>query len=186
MPDRANSAYKAIYVDVSPSPSHIHTTGSPVRGRVRVDPSKRPQRVSIAFRGREKCSITRRNGNRSTTYKEKPAYFAYELDLFSSATGGASYDIVSYGITEDNKVDLAFEFHFPDTMQIQHPPSMWRESGQFTYHLGELPPSYHYHESYSADEQIVEYYLEARLYTESQIMPTIEVRQLVMFRLRDL
>jgi len=183
MSDRLNKANKAIYVDVSPNPNHIHTNGSSVRGHVSVDPSKRPQRVNIAFKGREKCIITQRHSNGSTIYKEKPVYFAYELELFLSATRGESYDIVSYGIAENNRVEFPFEFRFPDAMQIQQkPPDKWPENAQFISKAGQLPPSCHFFHRHSSDVQIVEYYLEARLYTDARNRPALEVRQPVIFR----
>jgi hypothetical protein len=182
MPDRTNSTFKAIYIDIFPGRYHVHTDKSLVRGRVRVDPSKRPQRVNIAFKGREKCSITRSSGDSTIRYREKLPYFAYELELFSSSTGDRSYEIVSHGIAQDNKVDFAFEFRFPEFVTIQERADKWPASPQFVSNGCESPPSYEHYARSHNDEQHVEYYLEAKLYTENRYTPTMEVRQSIIYR----
>ncbi|KAJ4287541.1 hypothetical protein N0V90_012244 [Kalmusia sp. IMI 367209] len=126
-----------------------------------------------------KCAITRSNGQSSTTYKEKPDFFSRTLELFSSSTRGPSYDIVTQGVTEDDRVELPFEFTWPERTEIA-PGSKWTPSPYHEHQEGGLlPPTY---ARYSSNEQLVEYFLEARLYTGSAYHPEHEVRCPLVYR----
>ncbi|KAJ4348596.1 uncharacterized protein N0V89_009974 [Didymosphaeria variabile] len=122
-----------------------------------------------------KCAITRSNGQSSTTYKEKPEFFSRTLELYSSPTGGQSYDIVCalQGVTEDNRVELPFEFTWPERTELS-PGSKWLPNPSFEHECGgPLPPTYY---RGSSNEQLVEYFLEARLYTGGRYNAAQEVR----------
>lgn len=137
--------------------------------------------VNISFRGRTKCAITRSNGQSSTTYKEKPPFFVHEQELYSSPTGGQSYDIVCalQGVTEDDRVELPFEFTWPERIELG-PGAKWLPSPSFEHEGGgPLPPSYY---RGGSNEQIVEYFLEARLYTGGRYAPSQEIRCPLTFR----
>lgn len=98
--------------------------------------------VNISFRGRMKCAITRSNGQSSTTYKEKPEFFHRTVELFTSSTGLPSYDILSRGITDDDRVELPFEFIWPERTELS-PGEKWRASPLFAHRPeGRLPPTY--------------------------------------------
>ena len=164
-----------------------YTSGDVVRGSVIVDPCHRPQRILIHFKGREKFAIVKKQGNSHRTYREKVPFFEATLEVFSSPTRGQSYDIVGKGIANNNKVELPFQFEFPHTVQL-HPPG-WRgdnAKGRFKKRAGfhseagfPLPPTYAYFGS--SAQQVVEYYLEASLYTDSRYHPHHTVRQLLPY-----
>lgn len=99
------------------------------------------------------------------------------MELFSSNAGGESYDILGFGVSEDDRVDLPFEFRWPDKTETRL-PKLWGEGSAGRVFEGQpgspLPPSYTYHGT--RNDQIVEYFLEARLYVESKYAPKMEVR----------
>lgn len=122
-----------------------------------------------------KCAITRSNGQSSTTYKEKPEFFSRTLELYSSPLGGQSYDIVTafQGVTDDNKVELPFEFVWPQCTDL-NPGTKWLPNPDFEHQSGApLPPTYY---RASSNVQLVEYFLEARLYTSGRYQASQEVR----------
>ncbi|KAL1602472.1 hypothetical protein SLS60_005888 [Paraconiothyrium brasiliense] len=122
-----------------------------------------------------KCAITRTNGQSSTTYKEKPDFFMRTLELYASPIGGQSYDIVcaNKGVTEDNRVELPFEFIWPERTELSPGPK-WLPNPSFEHECGgPLPPTYY--RSWG-NELIVEYFLEARLYTAGRYDAAQEVR----------
>jgi hypothetical protein len=122
-----------------------------------------------------KCAITRSNGQSSTTYKEKPEFFSRTLELYSSPTGSQSYDIVCalHGIAEDDRVELPFEFTWPERTETS-PGSRWLPSPSFEHECGgPLPPTFY---RGSSNEQLVEYFLEAKLYTAGRYNASQEVR----------
>ncbi|KAL5372596.1 hypothetical protein PMIN04_001978 [Paraphaeosphaeria minitans] len=179
MPDRSNQRNRDIFVSV---PGGVFwTSGDVVRGSVRVKATSRPQRVNITFRGRTKCAITRSNGQSSTTYKEKPEFFSRTLELYSSPTSGQSYDIVCalLGVTEDDRVELPFEFTWPERTEISPGPK-WLQSPCFEHECGgPLPPTYY---RGGSNEKLVEYFLEARLYTDGRYNASHEVRCPLTYR----
>ncbi|KAF1965904.1 hypothetical protein BU23DRAFT_603956 [Bimuria novae-zelandiae CBS 107.79] len=178
MVNRINQPQKDIFVFI-PDQGRSWTSGDVVRGAVRVRPTSRPQRVNISFRGRMKCSITRSNGSSSTTYKEKPEFFRRDLELFASTTSGPSYDIVSQGVTDDDRVELPFEFTWPETTEQPTGPK-WLPSPYFQNQPGgTLPPTFI---RGAANVQLVEYFLEARLFCIGKYSPSQEVRCPLRFR----
>ncbi|KAL5375561.1 hypothetical protein DPSP01_011142 [Paraphaeosphaeria sporulosa] len=179
MPDRSNHHTRDIFVSVPAKVSW--TSGDVVRGSVRVKATSRPLRVNITFRGRTKCAITRSNGQSSTTYKEKPEFFSRTLELYSSPTSGQSYDIICAlrGVTEDGRVELPFEFTWPERTEIL-PGSKWLQTPFFEHeHGGPLPPTYY---RGGSNNQLVEYFLEARLYTGGRYDASQEVRCPLTYR----
>lgn len=178
---RDNHPRQPIYISVPSGPSNIYTSNDPFHGVVRVNPKSRCQRVTITFRGRTKCSITMTSGNGTTTYKEKPDFFSYTLELFSAETQDESYDILKLGITEDNRVELPFYFQWPEKIELS-PGKKWTKSRWFEHEKGgPLPPSYKY-TTFRGNNQSVEYLLEAKLYINSRSLPQIEVQCPLIFR----
>lgn len=160
------------------------TCGDVVRGTVNVDPLKRPQRVRIFFQGRSKFSNDPSQGNTSTTYRVKIPFFEYSLELFNSTSDGQSYDILSRGVNADNKVELPFEFVFPDKVELDPPKEFtkeFRDVKGFEREKGfALPPTYEFTGS-STCEQIVEYYLQAEIFTDHRLIVEKHVRQSLQF-----
>lgn len=171
-----------MYIEVqlpTPSQGSRYASGDVVRGTIRVSPKTRPQRIVVHFKGRTKFAITRRNGNGTTTYSHKIPFFSYSLVLFSSSTAGQSYDILGLGVTPDDRVELPFEFAFPHIIELE-PPKTFRERVGFEHKAGHaLPPTYFY--SGSSNVQIVEYYIEAEMWTEHKFVVAKTVRQPVPF-----
>jgi len=143
-----------------------------------------------------KCAITRSNGQSSTTYKEKPEFFHRTIELFTSSTGGPSYDILSRGITDDDRVELPFEFTWPERTELP-PGEKWHPSEYFAHGPGGiLPPTYirlgsneqlvevgnKYHDSTTSSHlltrylRVWQYFLEARLFTHGRYSPAQESR----------
>ncbi|KAF2662371.1 hypothetical protein K491DRAFT_752985 [Lophiostoma macrostomum CBS 122681] len=151
-----NNKLRPVYIVVEPlSPGPCFTAGDVIRGTVRVNPTSRPQRVVINFKGRSKFAIARNNRNSSSPYREKVLLFSYSLELFSSETRGQSYDILNFGVNEHNRVELPFEFTFPSQVH--------KEAFGFECKAGHAlpPPFLHYDLKH---DQVVEYYLEAELF----------------------
>ncbi|KAF2250551.1 hypothetical protein BU26DRAFT_517382 [Trematosphaeria pertusa] len=165
---------------------HTYTSGELVRGVVRVDPKTRPHRIVLTFTGRLHVVIVRSNGQSSQTFKAKPELFSRELILFSSPTPGASYDIVRvHGVTGDDRVELPFEFEFPECVEGDG-GGLYRPEDGFESQPGHvLPPSFGmfdglYHGGESS--QRVDYFLEAKLYTSSTGSPSAQVRSWLSYR----
>lgn len=169
-----------LYISVSTEQSHVYHSGDVIRGVVRVHPRTRPLRVNIAFRGRMKCSITISSGSSAATYGKKPEFFLHTLELFSSAT--RSYDITGLGITQDDRVEIPFEFQFPERTEL-NPGSKWAEhrSARFDSEAGGLlPPTYK--KLTGGNDILVEYFLEAKLFQTSKFTHDCKVRHPVTFR----
>jgi hypothetical protein len=114
----------------------------------------------------------------------KIPFFQYSLELFSSTTDGQSYDILSRGVNADNKVELPFEFVFPDQVELDPPKEFTKEFKEvkgFEREKGfTLPPTYEYTGS-STCEQVVEYYLQAEIFTDHRLIVEKQVRQPLPF-----
>ena len=110
-----NLARNPFYIDVYPDAKHIYTTGDAVKGVVRVDPTARPQNVSIIFKG---ISILYDKDIEAC----KPEFFRLDQELFTSAGTGENYDILRRGTASDGKVELPFQFIFPH-IAVQAPPA---------------------------------------------------------------
>ncbi|PVI07412.1 hypothetical protein DM02DRAFT_703420 [Periconia macrospinosa] len=172
MQNRSNYPQRHLYIAVSTAQSHVYRSGDAVRGVVRVHPQTRPLRVNITFRGRMKCAITISHGQGSTTYKEKPDFFLHTLELFSSAA--RSYDITGLGVTQDDRVEIPFEFQFPERSEL-NPGSLWKKhrSTRFDSEAGGLlPPTY----INNMRDSFIEYFLEAKLFSTHRVIPDYEVR----------
>jgi hypothetical protein len=153
-----------LYIDVFSDAKHVYTAGDIVHGIVRVDPTSRPQNVSIVFKG---ISIMYDKDLEGC----KTEFFRLEQELFTSSGTGETYDILRQGTAEDGKVELSFQFTFPH-VAIQTPPAdrRWHYSKdsfghpRFQHSPGfPLPPSCT--TLMNADLAVppgISYYLEAR------------------------
>ncbi|KZM22253.1 uncharacterized protein EKO05_0011370 [Ascochyta rabiei] len=172
-----NLAQKLLYIDVFSHTKHTYTTGDIVRGVVRVDPTARPQNVSIFFRGT--CILYNKDFEGCQT-----ELFRLERELFTSSGTSENYDILRRGTADDGKVDLPFQFTFPHVV-AQTPPAgrEWHYSKdsfghpRFQHSPGFLlPPTCT--SSTNAGVAVapgVSYYLEARLDS------SLKIRQEVKF-----
>lgn len=187
--DRA--LYIALDTPTGSGPYGFFTSGDVIRGRVRVTPTSRPQRIVIHFKGRSKSSIVKRSGNSSHTYADKVSLFSHSLELFRSEQWGQSYDIANHGINESGWVMLPFEFTFPDKVELdpsqsevnnQRQRPQYRERAGFECKAGHpLPPTYQ-HNKGARCEQYVEYFLEALSYASALKYPSSDiVRQPLRF-----
>lgn len=131
-----------------------------------------------------KCTITRSNGQSSEIYKEKPEFFYRNLELFVSDADGPSYDIVSQGVTDDDRVELPFEFTWPERTELPPGPK-WLPHPYFEHFEGtRLPTTYTRITStrMAGNRQLVEYFLEARLFTSRKDYRSQEVRCPLTYR----
>ncbi|PSN74088.1 hypothetical protein BS50DRAFT_7539 [Corynespora cassiicola Philippines] len=163
-----------------------YTSGDVVRGAVRIQPTSRPQRISISFRGRTDMTmeIIRMPGSRldnfSGSYQETVELFKYDLDLFTSA-GESGYDIVNMGIAADGRVELPFAFKFPHAVEIV-PPKEYLPNPGFEHQVGHrLPPSYHFSGPHGYRVE-TEYWLEAFVYGFSKADPEQKVKHGVWYQ----
>ena len=117
-----NLAQNPLYIDVFSDAKHVYTAGDIVHGIVRVDPTARPQNVSILFKG---ISILYDKDLEGC----KVEFFRLEQDLFTSSGTGENYDILRQGTANDGKVELPFHFTFPH-VAVQTPPAgrRWHHS----------------------------------------------------------
>ncbi|KAF9691574.1 hypothetical protein EKO04_010371 [Ascochyta lentis] len=172
-----NLAQNPLYIDVFSGAKHIYTAGDIVRGVVRVDPTARPQNVSITFKG---ISILYDKDFEGC----KTEFFRLEQDLFTSSSTSENYDILRQGTADDGKVELPFQFTFPHGV-VQAPPEgrQWRYSKdsfghpRFQHSPGFLlpPTCTSLTNAWVAVPPGVSYYLEAR--TDS----SLRIRQDVKF-----
>jgi hypothetical protein len=100
-----NLAQNPLYIDVFSDAKHVYTAGDLVHGVVRVDPTARPQNVSIVFKG-----ISVLYGKHAGC---KTELFSLEQGLFTSSGAGENYDILRQGTAADGRVELTFQFTFP-------------------------------------------------------------------------
>lgn len=110
-----NLSQNPLYIDVFSDAKHVYTAGDLVHGMVRVDPTSRPQTVSIVFKG---ISILYDKDLEGC----KTEFFRLEQELFVSSGTGEHYDILRQGTAEDGKVELPFQFTFPH-MVVRAPPA---------------------------------------------------------------
>ncbi|KAJ4363557.1 hypothetical protein N0V83_009853 [Neocucurbitaria cava] len=114
-PSFANKKHNPLYIHVSEGPNQYYTSGDPIEGVVRVDPSTRPVHVSIRFKGISIIYDTDANGF-------KPELFEYSRELFASTGNREHLDILRRATADDGKVELPFSFTFPHTVRLA-PPS---------------------------------------------------------------
>lgn len=99
-----------------------------MRGIVRVEPTLRPQRITIVFRGW--CVIFDQDANGAS-----PSFFNYKQTLFESSGAHENFDILRRGTARDGKVDLPFEFTFPQSAWVAPPSDReWRQDGDSYHH----------------------------------------------------
>lgn len=110
-----NLAQNPLYIDVFSDAKHVYTAGDIVHGVVRIDPTTRPQNVSIVFKG---ISILYDKDLEGC----KTEFFRLEQELFTSSGTGENYDILRQGTSDDGKVELTFQFTFPHAA-VQAPPA---------------------------------------------------------------
>lgn len=159
-----NLAQNPLYIDVFSDANHVYTAGDIVHGKVRVDPTARPQNVSIIFKG---ISILYDKDLEGC----KTEFFRLEQELFTSSGTGENYDILRQGTAEDGRVELPFQFTFPQ-IAVSTPPAerRWHHSKdsyghpRFQHSPGfPLPPSCTtLMNAEMAVSPGVSYYLEAR------------------------
>ncbi|KAH6625903.1 hypothetical protein C7974DRAFT_396935 [Boeremia exigua] len=172
-----NLAENVLYIDVFSDAKHVYSAGDIVHGSVRIDPTARPQNVSIVFKG---ISILYDKNYEAC----KTEFFRLEQELFTSSGTGENYDILRQGTASDGKVELPFQFTFPH-VAVQPPPAgrKWSYSKdsyghpRFQHSPGfPLPPSCT--TLMNTDVAVspgVSYYLEARTDT------SLRIRQQVLF-----
>jgi hypothetical protein len=106
---------QTFYIELTKEIHPFYTCGDLVRGVVRVEPTLRPKRISITFRG---FSVIHDQNSDGTT----PKFFRYDQELFLSSGAHENFDILQRGVAGDGKVELPFEFTFPHTANLA-PPS---------------------------------------------------------------
>lgn len=173
-----NDGDQTTYIDLE-RPYDFFTNGDIVRGRVRVHPTERPNGIKIEFRGRCKMKLFTGSGRNRQTHKSVLDVFQASQLLFDSNTSNESYAILNEGIGPDGKVDLPFEFRFPDQVMMA-PSSLYRrcqsDSG-FEHEAGHpLPTSMEY------DGNSVYYLLEALVYKTTDWAPDKIIKIRVPFR----
>ncbi|KAL1603286.1 hypothetical protein SLS59_004382 [Nothophoma quercina] len=92
-----NLAQNPLYIDVFSDAKHVYTAGDLVHGVVRVDPTSRPQKLSIVFKG---ISILYDKDLEGC----KTELFRLEQELFTSSDTGENYDILRHGTADDGKI----------------------------------------------------------------------------------
>lgn len=166
MPQSHNGPLRPAYIQLAHHPYSHYTSGDVIRGTLRVHPTVRPSAVKISFKARCKVKIIVQHGNNNrSTYKGKTELFSYGLKLFESSHISGSFDIVNKGIAEDGKVELPFEFAFPNSVELK-PGAHYKESKGFEHKPGHpLPPSLCM--EFSKTGCMVNYWLEAQVFGES-------------------
>jgi len=142
VPDLANQKERSLYIAVCEEQHPYYTCGDKVRGVLRVEPTLRPQRISLTFKG---YSVIYDQSNKGA----RPNFFSQKQDLFESAGAHENFDILKRGTAADGKVELPFEFTFPHTVESGPPPDRnWRfaedsyDHPRFQHSAGfPLPPS---------------------------------------------
>ncbi|CAO2651551.1 Nn.00g041210.m01.CDS01 [Neocucurbitaria sp. VM-36] len=176
-PTFANKEHNPLYIQVFAGPQEFYTSGDPIEGIVRVEPSTRPVHISIRFKGLSIIYDTNASGI-------KPEFFEYSRDLFVSTGAGENFDILRRGTADDGRVELPFSFMFPHTVRLA-PPSdrtWWYSKDPYNHPRFQhspgfpLPPSCAQLTSGSGPlAPKIMYYLEARM--ESPESANTTVRQ---------
>jgi hypothetical protein len=113
---------RPFYFEIFEETHPFYTCGDTVRGVLRVDPTLRPQTVSVSFRGLSTLYDT-------NAQAAAPVFFHYKKDLFQSSGAHGNFDILQRGTASDGKVVLPFEFTFPHICQLPPPGDRnWRYS----------------------------------------------------------
>lgn len=117
-----------FYIHVYQETRQFYTSGDLVRGIVRVEPTLRPQCITIVFRGW--CVIFDHEANGAS-----PSFFKYRQVLFESSGAHENFDILRRGTARDGRVELPFEFTFPQNAWMAPPPEReWRYSKDSSDH----------------------------------------------------
>lgn len=109
-----NQRHGTLYIDLLDSQAS-YTCGDRIKGLVRIEPATRPVQISIVFQGFSTIHDSNAKGVR-------PEFFEYSRILFESSGPSESYDILRRGTADDGKVELPFEFTFPQKVRLP-PPS---------------------------------------------------------------
>jgi ribosomal protein L31 len=131
-----------FYIELLKETHPFYTCGDLVRGVVRIEPTLRPKRISVTFRG---FSVIYDQSSNGAT----PKFFRHDQDLFVSSGAHENFDILQRGTAIDGKVELPFEFTFPHTVSLAPPSDRpWKYSHdsydhpRFQHSPGfQLPPS---------------------------------------------
>ncbi|KAF2126101.1 hypothetical protein P153DRAFT_298746 [Dothidotthia symphoricarpi CBS 119687] len=142
-PPYVNRRDNALYIDLFGDSTHYYTSGDRIHGVVRVNPDSRPQRVTLVFKG----TSTIHDLNAKAV---KIELFRYSLDLFESSGNGDGLDTLRRDTAKDGKVELPFEFTFPQTVELSPPQDRewWYSQDVFNHPRFQhspgfpLPPSY--------------------------------------------
>jgi hypothetical protein len=114
-PTQANRKDNKLYIELITGLHTVYTCGDYVRGVVRVQPTLRPQQISICFKGFSIIHDQKRS-NETT-----PTFFQFSQKLFESSGAHENFDILQRGTARDGKVELPFEFTFPHTVSLAPP-----------------------------------------------------------------
>jgi hypothetical protein len=119
---------RPFYIELFEETHPFYTCGDLIRGVVRVEPTLRPQRISITFRGFTVICDPSDDG-------VTPKFFHYNQDLFVSSGAHENFDILRRGTASDGKVELPFEFTFPHTVSLAPPADRsWKYSKDSFHH----------------------------------------------------
>lgn len=157
---------RAIHIDLQ-SPHDYFTNQDIVRGAVCIHPTARPNGILVVFSGR--CKDHAQN---------TLTLFSTQRLLFDSGTDEESYAIVDRGIAGSGKVELPFEFHFPDEVEMA-PGDLYQPQPGFEHEEGHsLPPSM------ACGRNQIEYVLEVALYKKLNWPPQEVIKLTLPFRPR--
>lgn len=112
-PNMANKRHSPLYIELLSDQKSYYTSGDHINGVVRVEPSSRPIKINITFRGFSIVYDSDASGI-------KTDFFNLSQELFISTGAGENFDILRRGTAEDGKVELPFDFTFP--LQVTLPP----------------------------------------------------------------
>jgi hypothetical protein len=172
-----NNSRRPVYIGIQ-NPQEFYTNDDVVKGAVCVHPTERPRAIRVTFKGRCKMKIS--PSNEKVTYKSTLELFSYEQVLFNSSNLEESYDIVRRGIGDNGKVQLPFEFRFPEKVQMP-PTNGHKPRPGFEHEPGHpLPTSFEY--SVGQNVYSTEYYLEALVYKSVVWSPDETIIQKLPFR----
>ncbi|KAF1917311.1 hypothetical protein BDU57DRAFT_161050 [Ampelomyces quisqualis] len=120
---------RPFYIELSQDSPPFFTCGNTVRGLVRVEPTLRPQSIAVVFRGY--YDIYDNSARGAST----PNLFHYKAHLFQSSGAHENFDILRRGTANDGKVELPFEFTFPQYVSMAPPLDRpWRYSQDSSDH----------------------------------------------------